>query len=1079
VSRGDDWTDSASGQWTAPGRPPVIAGTTLPANRMVNDKRRILIIDDSPEDRASMRRMLARPTGRYALMEAQTGEEGLRICQGDAAGRPDCVLLDYHLPDYEAPELLEALGGSESPLCPVVVMTGVLEPADSRRLLRLGAQDFIGKNWINPESLSRSIENAIERFQMICELQEREERLKLAFQVSNTFAFDWNPSTDRFVASDNCAAVLGLPHGKTVFHSGQDYFQQVHPDDRTRLRSLLEGLSPDKDTYQTEYRLIRPDGAEVNFAEAARGFFDAAGQLQRLVGATTDITDRKRMELSVRQSENRFRTLFESSKDAIALLDRQGVFDCNQATLDLVGAASTQDLLGMPAGFLSPPTQPCGLKSAILIKQHLSTVFRNGRHQFEWQCCRLDGTEFPADISLTLMELEGRQVIQANIRDITRRKMMDQALRDSEARFRTVFDSSADALTLLDEHGFFECNNAALQALGYTSREELLGKHPIQISPATQPDGTDSAALAKEINAKALRDGSLNFEWQLRRSDGSTFPAEVLLTRIQVQGRIVLQANMRDISDRKMILSALAQAKEAAEQANQLKSSFLANMSHEIRSPMNAIIGMAELCLATNPNGQQRNYLTKIRSASNALLNIINDILDFSKIEADKLDLVVEPFNLAGVFNNMSALLKDRAESKGLELAVQADPDLARVAFLGDAHRIGQVLLNLAGNAIKFTQQGQVLVSVAWETRDEGRATLHFAVRDHGIGISPEQQARLFQPFSQADASTTRHYGGTGLGLAISRRLVAMMGGEIWLESTLGLGSTFHFTLPLPVTEQTPDDFPPGDSKRLNSAVLAKLRGSEVLVVEDGELNQEVICDFLKQAGLQVRLANDGEEALRALADGTPDCVLMDCQMPVMDGFEATRRLRAQERYRGLPVIALTANAMTGDRERCLAAGMDDFLSKPFNFSDLLAVLVRWIRPRQAPVPAPPDAQAEEPPADLPPLPGIDTAKGLAFTGGRLPFYIKLLKKFRDVRGGDFQTKLRAMQGDGDWVAATRLAHTLKSTARTLGADALGNLAAQLEDDAQHGDAEDYANTLKTLDEELSRILSTLARLSE
>ncbi|MCX7109444.1 MAG: PAS domain-containing protein [Proteobacteria bacterium] len=262
----------------------------------------------------------------------------------------------------------------------------------------------------------------------------------------------------------------------------------------------------------------------MTIAEAARGFFDAEGKLQRLVGATTDITSRKQTEKSLRQSEARFRTLFESSGNAIVLLGDQGIIDCNEAALRMAGAASIEGLVGKQPPLLSPPTQPCGESSKILAKKHMAMVFRNGKHQFEWQCRRLDGTGFLAELSLTLMELQDTPIIHASIRDITGRKMMEQSLRESETRYRTLFESSADALILLDnEHGFFEFNDATLRILGFTSREDLLGKHPGHISLATQPDGSDSSILAKEMDAKALRDGYLKFEWQLRRPDGSTF----------------------------------------------------------------------------------------------------------------------------------------------------------------------------------------------------------------------------------------------------------------------------------------------------------------------------------------------------------------------------------------------------------------------------------------------------------------------------------------------------------------------------------------------------------------------------
>ncbi|MGE5490146.1 MAG: ATP-binding protein [Actinomycetota bacterium] len=482
----------------------------------------------------------------------------------------------------------------------------------------------------------------------------------------------------------------------------------------------------------------------------------------------------------------------------------------------------------------------------------------------------------------------------------------------------------------------------------------------------------------------------------------------------------------------------LTAAKEAAEAANLAKSAFLANMSHEIRTPMNAIMGMTELCLATRPDARLGNYLEKIKLSSESLLHVIDDILDFSKIEAGKLDIVAEPFNLAGVFDGLRSMLAERAQAKGLELVLPTE-GVPGVTLLGDRMRLTQVLVNLVGNAIKFSSRGRITVTVADALREGGRLELHFSVGDQGIGIAPEEQERLFLPFSQADTSTTRRFGGTGLGLAICRRLVDMMGGRIWVDSVPGEGSTFHFTVAFDTTDAAPAPDPARGLRAASRDVVAGLQGADVLVVEDTELNQEVMRDLLNQVGLRVRLAANGEEALQAVADTRPDCVLMDCHMPVMDGFEATRRLRADDRHRDLPIIALTANALSGDRERCLAAGMNGFLAKPVDVADLLAVLARWV-PVRAPAAPPPRNDN-----GLPDLPGLDTSVGLKYLGGRVPSYVRLLRLFRDTRASGFDAGFREALGAGDWDTAYRLVHSLKGTSRTLGAVRLGDLAIELE----------------------------------
>jgi two-component system, sensor histidine kinase and response regulator len=382
------------------------------------------------------------------------------------------------------------------------------------------------------------------------------------------------------------------------------------------------------------------------------------------------------------------------------------------------------------------------------------------------------------------------------------------------------------------------------------------------------------------------------------------------------------------------MIGELAAARVAAELANQTKSEFLANMSHEIRTPMNAVLGLSHLMQKTDLTPRQRDYIDKLQSSGQHLLGIINDILDFSKVDAGKLDLEHTDFELKSLLDNAAAVLNEKCRAKNLQWVLDVAPDVPP-HLVGDPLRLGQILINYANNAVKFTERGRIVVAVRVEAHNGDGVLLHLRVSDTGVGITPEQAGRLFQRFSQADASSTRKYGGTGLGLAICKKLADLMGGDVGVDSVPGQGSTFWFRAPLGIGKVARPQ-PQGKG-------LAALAGARILLVEDNDINQQVARETLEDAGLRVDVASDGQAALTMVTQAAYDLVFMDMQMPVMDGVTATRAIRQLHGMDKLPIVALTANAMEKDRHACMAAGMDDVLVKPIDPQCMWDVLLRWL----------------------------------------------------------------------------------------------------------------------------------------
>jgi two-component system sensor histidine kinase/response regulator len=799
--------------------------------------------------------------------------------------------------------------------------------------------------------------------------------------------------------------------------------------------------------------------------------------------------------------------------------------------------------------------------------------------------------------------------------EVADRQRAQEALRESEGRIRLLLDSTAEAIFGIDRDGNFTfCNPATVRLLGYQSGDDLLGKNAHATMHHSYADGRpyplEECPIVHSRQGREVHADTEMF-W---RSDGACFPAEFWAYPIRKEGEVVgAVITFLDITERKRAEAALLEAKEAAESASRAKSEFLANMSHEIRTPMNGIIGMTELALDTPLTAEQRDYLNLVKSSADSLLRVINDILDFSKIEAGKLELEKNDFEIRDLFRDTLKTLAQRTGTKVLELCARVAPEVPKV-LVGDPTRLRQVIVNLVGNAIKFTEAGTIIVNAELEANASEEVCLHISVSDTGMGIPLEKQHIIFESFAQADGSTTRRFGGTGLGLTISRQLVELMGGHIWVESEPGKGSTFHFTcnfqkgssiasekeriagqalqgvnvlvvdnnavnreilaemltnwrmnptladggaralelleaakraghaFPIVLLDALMpkvDGFqvfhriqtnpglagaaimlisgkrllvdparcrelgvkhcltkPVGQSELLDAILVAlglkaveerlietsvpvrdKPKGRElnILLSEDNPVNQRLAIRLLEKAGHRVNLAKTGREALTAWEDaGDPgfDVVLMDIQMPEMDGMEATAAIRSRESTSGkhVPILAMTAHAMRGDKERCLASGMDGYISKPIQPVALFAEIERCVAAARG---SKSMTDNNQEPAEL-----FDRVSLLERVEGDQELLTEMIHLFQEDAPNLVAAMRDALQR-GDMAVLERSAHSLKGAAGNLSAKATTTAAQQLEKDAKNKDATGAKVSLVQVERAVDQLLPALAELCQ
>ncbi|MBC3872429.1 response regulator [Undibacterium flavidum] len=893
-------------------------------------------------------------------------------------------------------------------------------------------------------------------------LRQSEHDLLEAERSTHVGHWIWEASTNKISWSDEMKRIWQRDPAEFDGDLFEMIKHTVYPDDQAIVIATCKEAFEDKEEYDPfEYRIFLPDGSlRTIWAKTGRKQIDARGKIIRQTGTVQDITERKQAEDERRMNHALMEQAFGSSPIGMALIDIEGKFlRVNRVLCDMFGYQDIE-LLNQEANKFAHPDDVSQDKQLILQLLHGEIE----RYEVHKRFFHKDGTLVWLQVNASLVrDALGAPVnFVTQIQDITQRLLAEAQLN----QLSQAVEQSTEAIIITDVIGKIEYVNDTFVKKSGFSKLDAIGHYPNILNSGQTPAETFSQ-LWKTIRAgdtwkgeliNRRKDGSISIEYAtispLRQADGSI--SHFVSTQEDINEKKKLgeelekhRHHLEELVDSRT--KELAIARQLAEAANQAKSNFIANMSHEIRTPMNGVLGMTYLALGGVTDPKQRDYLEKIHLSGQHLLHIVDDILDFSKIEAGKMHLEAIDFSLNELMKKLTIMVNTKAAGRQLKLHIEIGEDVPRQMH-GDPLRLSQILINYTNNAIKFTEHGEIRIRVRVLKETPSGWLIKFEVSDSGIGMSEDQQSKMFRSFEQADGSTTRKYGGTGLGLAISKELAILMGGEVGVQSRLGQGSTFWFTAlleqikgpPLPIEQIKEYQHGLDDLKR-----LAQNQDICILLVDDNDFNQQVGSELLKVAGCEVMTAEDGQQALDVLAQAKEkiNCVLMDIQMPVMDGLEATRHIRANPEYLHIPVIAITANAMNQDRIQCLSVGMNDFIAKPFTPDLLYATVFRWLGQANPEVSVAPEEPASTNQDEVPTATNhvaIDLSV-LANLVGNSPEKIgKFAKKFVDsVKAGLLE--IRQLQTDKDLPGLSAIGHRLKSSARTVGAMQFGELCQELE----------------------------------
>jgi PAS domain S-box-containing protein len=1024
----------------------------------------VLIVDDSDDDAMLLVQSLRRGPWEVTHERVDTPDAMSAALDKHAW---DLIVADYSMPHFSGPAALALATGRASDV-PFILISGVVSEEIAVQAMKAGADDYLSKG--NLARLVPAVERELTRAdehrktrEIEQQLQQRETHLADALKRARIGTWHLDIPTNTAVWSDEARRIVGFEAGQDAPRF-EELLSRLHAKDRTLLTDLL--CHPDKKQFSLDFQMVRSDNSAQFVHIRGDIIRDAASQPIEAMGIIQDITEQERAEAELSDQQARFRTTLASIGDAVIVTDPESRVTFMNATAEKLTGWEHKDALQKP---LADVFNIVDEQSSRKVQNPVTKAIRDGvivglaNHTI---LIARDGTERPIDDSAApILDAAGRVVgVVLVFHDITNRRQAEHELEISEVRYRRLFESAHDGILILEAETakVLDVNRFMVDLLGQP-REYLVGKELWEIGVFTDAQSSKTAMETLKKNS------SIRYEdLPLLHKDGRQIPVEFVSNVYREGRRSVIQCNIRDITDRKKVEGELAKAKAAAEAANHSKSEFLANMSHEIRTPMTAILGFAEMLQHKSVEQCEKlGCVDIIRRNASHLLELINEILDLSKIEAGQMTVERISCDFPALLSEMISLMRPRAVEKGLAFEVTFQGPIPRL-IQSDPLRLRQILVNLLGNAIKFTKSGKIHFRISDATDGGPKIVVRVDVIDTGIGMTPDQLDRLFLPFTQGDQSITRKFGGTGLGLTISWRLAELLNGDIAVTSQIGVGSTFTLKIeggPSEGVERleglTEESLP----VQINGGSYANVRlHGRVLLAEDGRDNQRLLKMQLDDAGAEVVVAENGKIAVELATTQAFDVILMDMQMPVMDGYAATAELRRLGLT--LPIIALTAHAMAEDRAKCMASGCSDYLSKPIDEEKLLKTVHEHLGNGSLPEPNKPaagSAAASSPPA----AGGSDRIKSSLAGNARM---MKIIPEFVSGLPEEVR-KMNDLLQRNDLVALQHVVHQLLGASGGYGFDPVTEPAARAEESIKTGKA------LEAITAEVNTLIDVIRRI--